>query len=184
VGDDATGSLSIVARTFKRRRDGRLVVTLPAQAVDVLRQITSDLGDLIAAREPGPITDRLFQRAYLDPTEETAEQDWERLVHDDLGRSRAEALETLLADLDRAEASKGERVQITLDLDGEMRWLTALNDARLALGTLLGVTEEEPLEYPDDDPRAAGANLYAFLTALQGELVDVLLGETPAAGND
>ena len=172
-------------KTFKRRRDGRLVVNLPEDAVLVLRQITDDLGQVVAAREPGPVTDRMFPRAYLDPTEEDAEHDWEQLVHDDLMQTRTEALQTLWADLDRAEPAKGERAQIVLDHAGELRWLTALNDARLALGTLLGVTEdEEYLDYPDDDPRAAGANLYSFLTAVLGQLVEVLLDETPATGAD
>src|SRR5262249_4879803 len=117
-------------------------------------------------------------------TEEEAEHDWEEHVHDELVESRSAALQTLLADLDRAEPNKAGRMQIVLDEDGEARWLTALNDARLALGTLLGVSEDEPMAYPDDDPRTAGANLYAFLTALQGELVEVLLGETPETGVD
>ncbi len=171
-------------RTFKRRRDGRLVVTLPEDAVLVLRQITDDLGQMVAAREPGPVTDRMFPRAYLDPTEEAAEHDWEELVHDDLSQSRNEALHALLADLDGAERTKGDRMQMVLDPDGEARWLTALNDARLALGTLLGVTEDEGPEYPEDDPRAAGAHIYVFLTALLGDLVEVLLDETPESGID
>jgi hypothetical protein len=173
-----------MARTFKRRRDGRLVVTLPEEAVLVLRQVTDDLGQMVAAREPGPVTDRMFPRAYLDPTEEEAEHEWEELVHDDLSRSRTEALEGLLADLDAAERSKGDRMQMVLEKDGEARWLTALNDARLALGTLIGVSEDEGPEYPDDDPRAAGAQIYVFLTALLGDLVEVLLDEAPEDGVD
>ena len=173
-------------RTFKRRRDGRLVVTLPQDAVIVLRQITDDLGRMVAAREPGPVTDRMFPRAYLDPTEEDAEHDWEQLVHDDLTRSRTEALESFLADLDRAEPTKGDRMQIVLEGDAESRWLTALNDARLALGTLLGVSEEDEqgAATHDEDPRSAGAQLYSFLTGLLGELVEVLLDEAPEDGVD
>src|SRR5262249_55434631 len=106
----------------------------------------------------------MFPRAYLDPTEEEAEQDWERHVHDDLSQSRAEALRTLLADLDRAQPAKGGLLEIALDEEGENRWLTALNDARLALGALLGVTEDEDFTYDDEDPQAAGAQLYGFLT--------------------
>jgi hypothetical protein len=51
-----------------------------------------------------------------------------------------------------------------------------LNDARLALGTRLEVTEEHDIDnVPEDDPLFVAWNVYGWLTSLQGELVQVLL---------
>ena len=53
-----------------------------------------------------------------------------------------------------------------------------LNDARLALGTALDITEETEFDdFAPDDPRRGQFLLYSALTALQGELIDALLGE-------
>ena len=59
-----------------------------------------------------------------------------------------------------------------------------LNDARLLIGTALEVTEEEPLDFPDDDPRAPHAYVYTLLTELQAGLVDLVLAAIPEAGTD
>jgi Domain of unknown function (DUF2017) len=170
----------------RRKRDRRLVITIPSVIVDVLRQVVTEVGDVVASPPPGNVTDRLFPRAYLDPTEETAERDWQSVVHDDLVRGRLEAVTGILADLDAGTPIARERVEIVIDAqpEHEQRWLTVLNDARLTLGTLLEVTEDEPLQFPHDDPRAAAAQVYALLSELQGALVDVLLDELPDPGVD
>ena len=54
-------------------------------------------------------------------------------------------------------------------------WLGVLNDTRLVLGTRLGVTEEER-QIADDDPNTAAFAVYYWLTWLQGELIEQLLG--------
>jgi hypothetical protein len=166
----------------RRKKDGVLVCTLPEPYAELLKQIVRELAEMIAAPPPGDVTDRLFPRAYLDPTEEEAEQEWQSYVHDDLVRAKAEALEGVLTDLNRAQPAGRERVAIELDEEGESRWLTVVNDARLTLGTVLGVSEEEELAFRPDDPRAIRAEIYEVLTDLQLDLVDVLLGEQPEAG--
>ncbi len=168
----------------RRRRDGRVVVTLPAPVAQLLGQVVAELGEVFASPPAGDVMNRLFPRAYLDPTEENAEQEFQSVVHDDLVRSRVDAVAAMVADLEAATPASSDRVEIVLDNEAEHRWLTVLNDARLTLGTVLGVTEDEPLDFPDDDPRAAGADMYALLSALQGELVEVLLDDLPETGTD
>ncbi len=168
----------------RRKRDGRLVVTLHSSVVEVLRQVMTQLADVVASPPAGDVTDRLFHRAYLDPTEETAEQEWQSLVHDDLVRTRLDAVAATIADLERGSPVANERIQIVLDEQSEPRWLTVLNDARLMLGTMLGVTEDEPLHLADDDPRATAAEIYALLSELQAALVDVLLDGLPDTDTD
>jgi Domain of unknown function (DUF2017) len=54
--------------------------------------------------------------------------------------------------------------------------LGALNDARLALGTRLGVTEDPEYEsIADSDPDAGAYAVYGWLTWVQDDLVQVLL---------
>ena len=59
-----------------------------------------------------------------------------------------------------------------LDDDQLVAWLAALNDLRLALGSMLGVTEEA--EPPVDDADQAEWIAYMYLGALQSELIDLL----------
>jgi hypothetical protein len=97
------------------------------------------------------------------------------LVHPDLVRSKLDALSLLAATLERGSETRG-RVEIVLSPPETEAWLGALNDARLALGVALGVTEDLDLDaMTADDPAAPGFAMYAWLTALQGALVDALL---------
>jgi hypothetical protein len=174
-----------MARLFERRRkDGHVVVTLPEDAVTLLKQVVSEVAQVVAAPPEGELKERLYPRAYLDHTEEDAERQWQDLVHDDLVQSRVGAVTSVIADLDDAAATGRDNVEIVLDDDAQTRWLTALNDARLTLGTLLGVSEEEPLEFAADDPRATTAAVYELLGEIQADLVDTMLSGLPKEGSD
>lgn len=54
-------------------------------------------------------------------------------------------------------------------------WLTALNDVRLALGAMLGITDDHCALEPDD-PHAGHYDVYQWLTVVQELLVEALLG--------
>lgn len=56
-----------------------------------------------------------------------------------------------------------------------MQWLTALNDVRLALGAMLGITEDTPDQLPPDHPHAAHLDVYHWLTVMQELLVESLM---------
>ena len=100
------------------------------------------------------------------------------MVQPDLLRQRLDALELVTASFVRAERN-GEWMEIALTADDVAAWLGVLNDTRLVLGTRLGVTEDERVTGSDadpDDPQAAAFTIYQWLTYLQGELVEQLLG--------
>jgi hypothetical protein len=166
-----------IPERFSRKGEGIAVSIMEAEA-DLLRSIPTELRSVIEApvdRE-NPVSDRLFPRAYLDPTEEGAEREWQELVRPELVRERLAALERLTHSLERGEVRDG-RMEVELDADEAQAWLGALNDARLALGTRLGVTED--LDYdnvPDDHPEAAAYAVYGWLTWLEGDLIETLLG--------
>jgi hypothetical protein len=122
----------------------------------------------------------LFPRASLDPTAEDAEREWRDLVHPELIRDRMDALDRLLASLDAAPAASHGTVVVPLDEDAVGALLSVLNDARLALGTRLGVTEDTDYDDLDaSDPRAPGLAAYAWLTFVEGELIETLLDDLP-----
>jgi hypothetical protein len=162
---------------FSRRDDG-IQLSLTEHEATVLRDLVGQVDELLAGGTPDPgadaVRDRLFPRAYLDPTADAQEADFQSVVHDDLVRSKSEAAAALEAALDAGTVGRKGVVTVVLDDEDVERWVSALNDIRLALGTTLGVTEDMP-EAAANDPRAAGLDLYDWLTWLQGSLVEVLL---------
>ena len=82
----------------------------------------------------------------------------------------------LTTTLDRATSARG-RLEVVLSPEESEAWLGVLNDARLALGVALDISED--LDYRTirpDDPSAAAYGAYGWLTSLQGQLVDALIG--------
>jgi hypothetical protein len=163
-----------------RKRDGVAVVTLRPQEATIVDAVIREVARAIEADDlDADVRSRLFPRAYLDPTEESAEQDWQSLVHDDLSRERIEALRAISRDIVDAPNEKGA-VVIRLDAEQEARWLTALNDVRLMLGTALHVGPDGQIDDTDD----GAPELYAFLMELQDELVELMLAALPETGED
>lgn len=176
---------------FHRSAAGRLVVALHPAEVELLAHLADELAELLETPDVrDPAVDRLFPRAYLDPTEEEAEDAFSALVRPDLLRARLDALRALSAVLRATPGGTDPDAVRTVELEPaqEAQWLTVLNDARLALGTRLGITEEAA-ERVDrgaapDELIVHAQQVYDWLTHLQGELVDVLLGELPETGED
>ena len=154
------------------------MVSLGEAEIALLRQLPDEMRTLLESGggEGDPVMTRLFPRAYLDPTEEAAEADWQDLVHSELLQERLAAVDLLTACVDRA-TEKRNRYEVVLTEDEVHAWLGVLNDLRLALGTRLAITEETDLEAIDpDDPAAPAAAIYGWLTWFQGEMVETLLG--------
>ncbi|MSO79222.1 MAG: DUF2017 family protein [Acidimicrobiia bacterium] len=167
---------------LSRARGGRLELSLTAEERDLLRSLPDQLRTLYEAGpdDSDPVRGRLFPRAYLDPTAENAEREWRDLVHPELVRDRLASLDQLLTALDAERDARRGGVVIPLDDESSGALLSVLNDARLALGTQLGVTED--LDYDSvtpDDPRAPGLGVYGWLTYVQGEIIEALLAGLP-----
>jgi hypothetical protein len=165
---------------FRRNRhhDGFDVVLEGGEAA-VLTRLCEEMTTLLSADDEAaadPVLERLFPRAYLDLTEEEAESDWQRLVHDDLVSGRRKSLASVEGTLAGATVRRG-RFEMTISEDQAQDWLAVLNDARLALGTRLEVTEDLDLSGLDpDDPDTAPYAVYWWLGVLEERLVDVLSG--------
>ncbi|MCI2239804.1 DUF2017 domain-containing protein [Paenibacillus sp. TRM 82003] len=110
---------------------------------------------------------RLLPDAY--PEDPDAAAEFRRFTEHGLRERKAAAARTVLASLAPVEG-QGGRVQ--LDADGARTWLAALNDVRLALGTRLGVRDDDGPELLDeDDPARYAWAVYDFTTHLQETLV-------------
>lgn len=114
-----------------------------------------------------PVLARLFPDAYAEDDPDAA-GDFRRYTEPGLRSGKVEAARTVLATLPES----GGRIRLS-GVDAEV-WLRALNDVRLALGVILGITEDYERELADvtgNDPRAAYLQVYDWLTFLQETLV-------------
>jgi hypothetical protein len=66
--------------------------------------------------------------------------------------------------------------KLELSEDAAHAWTSAVNDLRLALGTMLDIRPDGPDRLPDDHPLAAHLDVYQWLTVLQEYLVLALMG--------
>lgn len=138
-----------------------LLAVLPLHLVSLLDEV----GDKPAGNLPDPLR-RLLPPAYT--TDPDAERAYQAMTRDDLLEHHRESLETMSA---TAKAT-------WLDEEQLAGWLAALNDLRLSLGSMLGVTEDEA-EPPAGHARQAEWIAYLYLSGLQSELVDLLEGTLP-----
>jgi Domain of unknown function (DUF2017) len=60
--------------------------------------------------------------------------------------------------------------------DAANAWVAAVNDIRLALGTMLDIRPDGPDRLPDEHPMASHFDVYQWLTFLQEYLVLALMG--------
>lgn len=121
-----------------------------------------------------PVLARLFPDGYRDDAE--AADELRGLIQGDLHVQKLEHATTMLATL---PMTGGE---IRLDAEEAESWLLALNDARLALGTRLEVTQEtDVLDELDDavladptGPKVLALSVYHLLGYAQESLVEAL----------
>ena len=158
-----------LARRVKRTRKGDFAVKLPDHERELLATLPAQLRELLDSDDPA--TERLFPPAYAADPER--DEEYQRLVHDDLVRSRRTAIDVMEATLDQERLSEEEL----------SAWLSALNDLRLVLGTKLDVSEDMYADgVPPDDPRAPAFALYGYLGWLQEQVVEALAAGLPDEG--
>jgi len=185
-----------------RRSRGRVSARFTAAQAVILRNLVSQVAELMgtaadpgaaepaAAGEPAlsieelaaaigasgpssppedPVLARLLPDAYRDDPEAAGE--FRRYTEQGLRSGKVAAAQTVL---DTLPAGGGH---VRLRPDDAQAWLRALNDVRLAIGTVLGITED----YEDEmeaaswaDPRSAYLEVYHWLGYVQDSLVRAL----------
>ena len=120
-----------------------------------------------------PVLARLLPSAYRD--DDAAAGDFRRYTDGELRRGKRTDAQTVL---DTVPAGGG---RMDLDRDQADRWLGALNDMRLALGTVLDVDEETDVDdLEDDDPALQLHHYYGWLGWLQESLLSCLEPRLPS----
>jgi len=123
-----------------------------------------------------PVMARLLPDSYRD--DPVASYEFRQYTDAALRRGKIEDAEAVRTALAHAQSSPEGLVWVD---DAEApSWLRAINDVRLALGVQLDISSESPHSWEDiadDDPRAAQAALYDFLTWWQDSLVRALTGD-------
>ena len=151
-------------RRVRRTRKGDFEIRLDDGERDLLARLVPQLRELLLDAEDGPDPSlrRLFPTAYPDDPER--DEEYHRLVHDDLMARHTAALDTLES-----------TVQATrLDEEQVLAWMGAINDLRLVLGTRLDVSEDTGLDVDPSHPDAAALAVYGYLGFLLEHLVDAL----------
>ena len=145
---------------IERTETGDFLLRLGPEERGLLRRLSAELEELLAAEPEDPSLKRLRPRAYED---EEVEREFRSLMGAELDSLRLENLRRL------AETAGRDR----LDAEELDRWLAALNDLRLVLGTRLEVTEDQFADgFDPSAPHAYELAVYAFLTWLQEAAID------------
>lgn len=145
---------------IQRTGGGDFRLLLPPEERHLLRSIPDQLRALMdRAGDPSgdPVIERLFPSAH--PDDPGLDAEYRSLVQDHLVADRLSTVEVLEATIDASR----------LDEDEVSAWLKALNDARLALGVRLGVTEDMET-HPEEEAFA----VYLYLGWLVAQIVEAL----------
>lgn len=141
------------------QRAGLYRVDLSSGFRQILVDLMQQFADLLD--DPGaPVLHRLFPPAYSDAADLECQEEYRRLMQEDLvDRHRAE-LQVVI-----------ETVQeTTLTEEQLLAWSRAINSVRLALGTYLDVQEDDAPKAPDTAEESA----YRWLSFLLEEAVAAL----------
>ncbi|MFI9339752.1 DUF2017 domain-containing protein [Streptomyces sp. NPDC052773] len=136
-----------------------------------------------------PVLRRLFPDAYRDPEgtadpREAEEQkaysaEFRRYTENDLRAGKRDNALAVIRSLDALTPAGDTGAVLELSPEESRRWLGALNDLRLAIGSRLDITDEDDTDrlyrLPDEDPRKPMVMAYLWLGGLQETLVSTLM---------
>jgi hypothetical protein len=162
MGNNAKRRCLVVARKQKGpvTRIDSTTYSLNIDASDrtTLNALLDQLRDVLMNDSSSDIARRLFPAAYHQ--DEQHEQEYQRLMRDELLSSRLTSLSLTSSILER-EATTNSIALTADELDALMR---SINSLRLVLGTLLNVDEDEfEARLDEDDPGYGQYQLYSYL---------------------
>lgn len=173
-----------------RRSGNHVVGSFDGNEARVLRGLVGQIRQILAARIADSPLDELSEITGIrsGPSSPPRDRvlarllpDFHREDHDLAGGMRSlhepeliDAKDGVAAIVLRTCPPEGGRVKLTMP-EAEA-WLSALNDVRLALGTVLDVSEDMPDQPSPSDPRAPHLGVYHWLTFVQESLVHAVSG--------
>lgn len=194
-----------MAGQFEAIPGGGAAVALDEIEISILRSLAVQLLELIGpGEEPAegadplaalfaegpseppsdPALARLFPDAYGhgDDTDDELREyasEFRRFTENDLRSRKREDGLAVVRTLDALSAAGEGGAVLKLAPEDCRRWLGALNDLRLTIGSRLDVSDEDEGEslyrLPDSDPRKPMVMAYLWLGALQESLVETMM---------
>ncbi|MEO6126006.1 MAG: DUF2017 family protein [Ilumatobacteraceae bacterium] len=147
-------------------------MNLDTEERELIHRLLGELRSLLTESESvesgeptvdGPVDDRmkrLFPTAYHQRRDQEMDDEFRRLMRDDLVASRLAGLDLLADVLAPHDDEPPHLTEAQL-----MAFLQAVNGVRLVLGTMLDVSEEHEIDDIDDDhPMVGEYHLYDFLS--------------------
>jgi len=133
----------------------------------VVAGLLTELRDMQTDPDAADAVARLFP--VVHPTDPVEEEEWQRLMREELVTSRRAAIDTVVEVLQRP----GRKIPVSAD---EMHvFVQAVNSIRLVLGTVLEVAEDED-EVPPELLESPEYALYGYLSFVLDASVRVLSG--------
>lgn len=152
----------MIGRRFRApvrpRGDGFVVDLAPEEAV-LVRRLLDEMRQLLSDPDPGAEARALLARLFpvAHPDDDEAEEEYQRLMREELVASKLAAFRSV----DETLAGAGE-----LDESGLIAFMQSINSLRLALGSMLGVTDDPDAEVDADSDDSAEYHLYGYLSWL------------------
>lgn len=180
--------MKLAGRHGRPGRHSRLRLEFEPAEVALLLQLFDELEGLLTDGSGGPVgpdgldgpggrggppaDDPVLARLYpaAHPDDDAASAEFRELTESGLRTHRIERIGACRADLHDGAVDLA-------DADVGRRWIQAVNDLRLALGTRLGVSEDSPPDRDLDvtDPAQRPWVIYHWLTYLQDTVVQALM---------
>lgn len=153
-------------------RHGRLRLQLDSFEVELLSMLFDELDAVLDGEgADDEVLRRLNPAGYRDNPEAAA--DFRALTEASLRTERDDRMATCRADL---AGLTDDAADVDLsDPDAARRWIQVLNDLRLAMGTRLGITEDDDREIDPAAPDGPAREVYYWLTAVQDSVVHGLM---------
>jgi hypothetical protein len=148
-----------------QRKDGAIERRFTGAERKMIRNLATGLADVMAtADDPDGFDDPVVQRLLPDavPGDEEASAEFRAATRERLAEAKAAGAQRVVTDL---EAAPGGVVR--LDDEAAVVWAKALGDLRIALAERVGIDDVQKATSPQ-------GLMYAWLTWLQGSLVEVL----------
>lgn len=150
------------------RYRGGYRINLDREERDLVVRLLRELRGLLLGPSDNPLLERLFPTAYHLPEHAELDEEYQRLMREEIVASR-------LTGIDTVEAALSDEPPISEA--GMMAVVQAVNGVRLVLAVALDVDEDhDPDDVDDDDPQAAEYQLYSFLSWLLEWSVRALAG--------
>jgi hypothetical protein len=135
----------------------------------LIERLMRELRELLLGPSDAPALARLFPTAYHLPEDIELDDEYQRLMREEIVASRLTGIDMVIDALnDKHPLTQGQIMAL----------VQAVNGIRLVLAAVLDVTDDhDPEDIDDQHPQAADYQLYSFLSWLLEWSVRALTGE-------